>query len=64
MDNHHIDTRKSHGVASTTAHKRNLSYSDDEYKESVHTQNKDESLFATFTVPGSKKGKKKSKSSK
>jgi hypothetical protein len=51
-------------MASPTAYKRNLTYSDDEYKESVHAQSKDESIFATFTVPGSKKGKKKSKSYK
>ena len=64
LDNHHVDARKTDGVALPAAHKRNLSYSDDEYEESVHAPSKDESLFATFIAPGSKKGKKKSKSSK
>jgi hypothetical protein len=64
LDNHHADACKPDGVASPATHKRNLSYSDDEYEESVHAQSKDESFFATFAVPGSKKGMKKRKSSK
>ena len=64
LNNHHVDAHKPDGVASPATHKRNLSYSDDEYEDSVHAQSKDESLFATFAAPGSKKGTKERKSSK
>jgi hypothetical protein len=64
LDNQHVNACKPDGVVSSAAHKRNLPYSDDDYNQSIHAPSKDESLFATFTVPGSKKGKKKCKSYK
>ena len=64
LNNHHVNARTPDGVASPAMHKRNLSYSDDEYEGSVHAQSKDKSLFATFAAPDSKKGTKKLKSSK
>ena len=64
LDNNHVDTRKPDGVVPSAARKRNLSYSDDEYDERIHAQSKDETLFATFAAPNSKKGKKTRKTSK
>ena len=60
LDNHHVDTSKPDGVVSSAAHKRNFLYSDDddEDNESSHADSKDETLFATFAAPCSKKGKR------
>jgi hypothetical protein len=45
LDNHHVNAHKPNDVTSSAAHKGNLSYSYDEYNESIHAVTRKERRF-------------------